>query len=146
MSTVQHWPPAGFETLNFRGIPIIVKPKAKAYVMDVLNGRYDHIAMPADKKVRRVLSLGDAWGEFAAWSWKRWPNAWVDILVQDLAEMETWENLPPGTSVKCVGQDGFNFDRTVYDVIAVREARWMPFAVGCADHQIVIVDVLRWPQ
>lgn len=137
------WPPKGFEQYNFRGVPVIAPPDAMPHVTDVLEGRYAHVATKRDTTVRRVLDMGDTWGEFSVWASKRWPNAWIDILVEDLAEMGTWENLPPGTRVR-VASAGMPLDLRVYDVVCIRDRKWLPIAMNAWPQQIQIVDVLSW--
>jgi hypothetical protein len=82
------------------GCPFLFPRAIEARVAQVIQGKYDHPKLPDAPKVRRIIDIGAAVGEFACWAWTRWPNVWVDCYeASDAHRAFLRNNLPPGAAI-----------------------------------------------
>lgn len=80
--------------------PIYVPRDEVEDISALLKGERALVREPGEPDIRRVLDLGANVGEFALWCRLRWPSAWVDCVVANLAAEDICAlNVPDGARV-----------------------------------------------
>ena len=135
--------PPGFDVSQLDGVPVLVEPSGKARMEEMFRD-LARIPTSIDRKVRRVLSVGDSFGHFAAWCGKRWPLSWVDVLIQSLADIKCLENVPPGYGVIDLSEPTSDNPKMAdYDVIRAGSAEWVPAIMGLHRVQFIGNGLMR---